>query len=427
MLNKFWRILSSHTLALWILAIMTLAVLAAGTLPQSARLSPEEQIGWQTEWEATASWLDTLGLSQIVGSWWFTALCIALLVNMAAGIWVSAGRKLDFYKGRWLPTYEVQGAGAAPEVPPPLLAGKQAAAGSIAKVSGIAGLFGLTLFHLGLAVIVLAGFWRGAIDFTDFVELSVGEVFSGQPHKFQRRQAPPEPFEAILRLDRAEITVRDEKYMGEFKGHFSYKRSADAPVEQAEVVSNHPLRLGDFEIYPKQEFGHSAWFERFATDGGMSVLYIHFPVERKDWGKPWSGTKEQTLRIDGISLDYTVTMRNTVPPSFDLKVVQEDKVLFDGQLKPGDEADLGVYKLRFMDMVPWMTFNVALDKGVWPVFTGFILTLVGFLLHLLFRPRRVELVTGAQGWTVRAWARRGDTAFDGQWSAWCRKQGLGPS
>ncbi len=426
MLNKLWRILASHTLALWILAIMTLAVLAAGSLPQSARLSPEQQVGWQMQWERTASWLDTLGLSQIVGSWWFTALCIALLVNMTAGILTSLGRKLDFYKGRSRPSYELQGTGAVPEDLPPLLRRVPSETGSMARVCGVVGLFAPALFHLGLAVIVLAGFWRGAIDFTDFVELSVGEVFSAQPHKFQRRQAPPETFDAVLRLDGADITVRDGKYLGEFAGYFTYQYKG-GPIEQAKVVSNHPLRLGDFEIHPKSEFGHSAWFERLTKDGRMSVMYIHFTVERQDWDKPWSGTKEQTLRIDGIPLDYTVTLHNTVPPIFDLKVVQDDRVLFDGRLRPGDVADLGVYKLRFMDMVPWMTFNIALDKGVWPVFTGFIITLVGFLLYLLIWPRRVELVATEQGWTARAWARRGDLAFEKRWADWSRQQDREPA
>ncbi len=418
MLRTVWRILSSHTLALWILGLMTLAVLAAGTLPQSARLSPAEQAGWDTEWEMAASWLDTLGLSQIVGSGWFVGLCILLLVNMTAGILVSLGHKRAFLRGELKPGYEQRGVGAAPAVPPPLCAGRSAGKrGVVVRLQGVAGLFGLTLFHLGIAVIVLAAFWRGAMDFSDYLELSVGEVFAGQPGKFQRRQPPPEPFDAVIRLDRAEIEVREGKYMGEFQGHFSYQ-VAGGPVRKATVVANHPLRLGDFELYLKESFGYSAWFERLRPDGSSSLLYVHFNVERGAWDRPWSGEKEQLLRLDGIPLHYRMVLHNTEPPVFDLKVEQEGRLLFEGRLQPGDVADLGVYRLRFQGMVPWMTFNLTLDSGEAPLFVGFVITLLGFLLHLLLWPRRVEWTVTERGWTVRAWVRRGDDVFERAWDRW---------
>ncbi len=423
MFKTVWRILSSHILALWILGLMTLVTLAAGTLPQSARLSPEEQTGWDTEWETTASWLDTLGLSQIVGSGWFAGLCIVLLVNITAGTLVSFGRKQAFYRGDLKPAYELQGSGTPPAVAPPFFGKRASGNGTASQMRGTPGLFGLTLFHLGIVVIVLGGFWRGAVDFSDFVELSVGEVFSGQPGKFQRRQPPAEPFDAVIRLDRAEIEVRDGKYMGEFRGYFSYQY-AGGPVKQAMVMANHPLRLGNFELYLKQRFGHSAWFERLRPDGSSSLLYIHFNVERKMWQQPWSGKKEQLLRFDDIPLYYSMTLNNTTPPTFDLKVNQGGQVIFEGRLRPGEIADLGVYKLRFQGMVPWMTFNLALDRGTTPIFAGFIITLLGFLLHLLFWPRRLEWTVTSDGWIVRAWVRRGDDVFDERWHAWCRQLGL---
>ena len=401
---------------------MALVVLAAGSLPQSTRLSPQQRMEWETEWETTASWLDTLGLSQIVGSDWFTALCVLFLINMSAGILRSFSRKLAFYRGDLKPQYQLQRSGALPEVPS-FLSRPPEGTGAQGRVRGTPGLFGLTLFHLGIAVIVLAAFWRGAMDFSDFVELSVGEVFSGQPSKFQLRQPPPESFDAVLRLDRADIEVRDGKYMGEYQGHFSYQQ-AGGPVKQATVVSNHPLRLGDFALYPKQAFGHSARFERIMQDGSVRRLYIHFKVESKEWGKPWTGQKEQMIRFENTPLYYTMTLSNTVPPVFGLKANQGDRLVFEGRLQPGDMADLGAYKLRFQGMVPWMSFNLALDKGVAPIFIGFITTLLGFLLHLLFWPRRVEWTVTDDGWVVQAWVRRGDSAFDEKWNAWCCQQEL---
>jgi len=417
-----WRILASHTLALWLLGLMTLVILAAGTLPQSARLSPEEQAGWATEWETTASWLDTLGLSQIVGSSWFTVLCIVLLINITAGTLVSFSRKLAFLRGTLKPQYELHGSGELSEVPS-FLGKKPENIGVTVRMGGVPGLFGLTLFHLGIAVIVLASFWRGAVDFSDYLELSEGEVFSGQPGKFQRLQAPSEPFNAILRLDRAEIEVRDGKYLGEYRAHFSY-RFAGGSTKQAIVVSNHPLRLGDYELHPKQNFGYSAWFERLRADGTFSVLYIHFNVKAAEWEKSWVGQKEQMVHFDNTPLYYSMKLHNTKVPTFDLKVSQDSEVIFNGRLRPGDVVDLGTHQLLFRGMVPWMTFNLALDRGVTPIFIGFIITLLGFLLHLLFWPRRVEWTVTDEGWRVRAWVRRADVTFDEKWCSWCHQLGL---
>ncbi|MFC1685160.1 hypothetical protein ACFL0R_06800, partial [Pseudomonadota bacterium] len=52
------------------------------------------------------------------------------------------------------------------------------------------------------------------------------------------------------------------------------------------------------------------------------------------------------------------------------------------------------------------------------VFVGFILTLAGFLLHLLVPFRRVALVVTPEGWEGMAWTMRGDYRFDEQWRCW---------
>lgn len=190
------------------------------------------------------------------------------------------------------------------------------------------------------------------------------------------------------------------------------------------MSSNHPLRLDDFELHPKHRFGYSAWFERLKPDGTFSVLYVHFNVEANEWDKPWFGEKEQMVDFDNAPLYYSMKLNNTEPALFDLKVQRDKQLIFDGKLRPGEVADLGGYKLLFRGIVPWMTFNLALDKGVDPIFVGFILTMLGFLLHLLFWPRRVEWIVSDDGWMVRVWVRRGDSTFDEKWNAWCHQQGL---
>ena len=417
-----WKFIASHTLAVWVLALITLAVLGAGTLPQSTRLSPDEQEGWQTEWETTSYWFDTLGISDIVGSWWFAALCVILIINMTAGTIDAFLRKWAFFKGSQKHSHEAQGSGLPPEGITHFIGGSVTTAESTSRIRGTLGLLGLPLAHLGIALIVLASFWRAETGFNDYFELSVSEVFAGETSKLQRRQPLPSELDTLIQLDRVNIEVAEGDYIGELQGFFSFQHK-DGLVEQEMVQSNQPLRLGNYELHTQNKFGHSAVFERILPNGSIRKLYINFTVERSEWGKPWSGQKEQAVRFDNAPLYYYMTQTNSEPPTFNLQVNKGRGVIFDGTLEPGDVADLGAYKLRYQGMVPWLGLNLALVKNVTPIFVGFVMTLLGFLLHLLIPSRRVELIIDDKGWHTRAWVASGDAAFEQKWNTWCRQRG----
>ena len=423
MIKRLWRFISSHTLALWLLGFLVLTSIAAGSLPQSARLSPEQQQGWQTDWEATASWFDTLGLSHIVGSWWFQALCILMVVNMLAGILVAIGRKWAFCKGELRPSHELEGMGAFSGELPPGLKVTPANGATSSRVRGVLGLLGLPLFHVGIAIIVAGGFWSAQTDYSDFMELSVGEVFDGNPAKTQRKRPLPLPFDAKVRLDQLNIKVREGKYMELAQAQFSYQEG-DGPIEQVVVESNHPLQVAGYELHVKNSFGYSAMFDRILADGTKRLLYVAFPVERVDWDDPsWSGEKKKPIRFDGVPLYYNMVLSAGTPPKFALKVNKGREVVFDGELYPGMSADLGPYKLVFKGVVPWMTFSLVYNWAPILIFAGFIVTLAGYLLHLVVYSRRVELSVNEDGWRARAWVNACDTRFERQWQAWCKQQG----
>lgn len=400
---------------------MVIAVLAAGTLPQSSRLSPKQNLDWQAEWEQSAAWFDLIGLSDVVGSWWFNLLCIALIINLLSGMWVLVRRKQAFYRGVLKPSYEIQGTGRLPEKLPCSKKTPEGSAGRQVYFQGTAGLLGAPIFHLGIAVIVLAGFWRGAMDFSDFLELSVGEVFTGHPSKYQRQKAPPTPLDAVIRLESVDIEVSGDKYVSEFRGHFSY-RLGNGEVQRAAAEPNHPLQLGAFRIYPKQRFGYSAVFDRILANGAVRSLYINFAVDRAQWDKAWHGEKKKLVRFGNVPLYYQMVLNNSVPPEFDLQVNKQDRELFLGKLRPGEIADLGSYKLRFRGIEPWIGLNLTLDQSVTPIFVGFVITLLGFLLHLLILPRRLEIESNGSSWTLRAWTTRSDISFHRGLTAWHDKQ-----
>ncbi|HEC17005.1 MAG TPA: hypothetical protein ENI99_10630 [Sedimenticola sp.] len=420
MLGITWRLLASHNLALVLLALLTLAVAAGGTLPQIGRLSSSELTAWYNDWPALAAWLDFFDLSRVFGSGWFLALCLALLVNMAAGMVVCVSRRYGRYRGRAAVTHRLRGAGPLPATPPPLF--EPPGAGPVrpgCRARGVAGLWGIPLFHAGIALIVLGGLWSSWVGYGAHLELAEGEPYSGGRGKLvpDRGDLPPFEFGVSLRLDRVHLEVAGGKYLRELQAHFSIQEEG-GPVEQALLETNRPLAVGAYRLYPDNTMGYSAVFDRIRPDGRRRRLYINFPVSLPQWERPPPLSRSTLVELDGVPLYYRMTLKAGARPALDLGVRRAGELVFEGELLPGSEADLGPYRLVFRGVAPWLGFYLTSDRPMLLVFAGFVLTLGGFFLHLVIRFRRVEMLTTPEGWEVRAWVMRGDWRFGEQWDLW---------
>ena len=418
MLIRLWRLLASHNLALVVIGLLTLASLLGGTLPQKGRLSPQQQLGFQTEWGGVSSWMDVLGFSNVFGSRWFTALSLLLLVNLVAGTLTSVVRRYRWYRGnRTKPTHELRGLNHERMARLAVQFGFVPRAGK--WVWGVPGLFGLPLFHLGIAVVVAGGMWSGAVGFGAHLELSEGELYAGRNDKLavDRGEAMPEELAALLRLEKVYVETSAHKTVRELRAHFSY-REEGGPVKKALVETNHPLKLGNYELSPNNTGGYSARFERIREDGSKRLMFIHFDVPLREWNwtGPWSVQRETLVELDNLPLFYKMTLTGDGGRySLALTVKHGVTTVFDGELAEGAVADLGSYKLVFKGVVPWLGFYLASDRPRQMVFAGFVILLAGFLLHLLSHPRGIEVIPEGESWTVRAWSMRGDWRFDEQW------------
>jgi len=360
-------------------------------------------------------WLDMLGFSYVFGSWWFLILYIALLGNLAAGTVQAIVYRYRWYKGKVKPAYQfhcVAPASGQPGFFSRLMDN---------RMHGLAGLWGLPVFHLGIAVIVLGGFWSSVSGFGAHLELSEGELYAGQQEKLavDRGRSLPAELGALLRLDQIYVELSEHKHLRELQAHFSY-RERDGLVKQVVVETNHPLKLGFYELSPNNTGGYSAVFERQRRDGSRRQMFIHFnvPINEWNWNGSWMVQRDILVELDDAPLFYKMTMGGGDIPSLDLVVKHGVNVAFQGKLAPGSVADVGPYRLVFKGVVPWLGFYLASDYPKYVVFGGFIVTLLGFLLHLLIYPRRIETVQEGDVWTIRAWAMPGDWKFDEQWRRW---------
>ena len=184
-----------------------------------------------------------------------------------------------------------------------------------------------------------------------------------------------------MRLDRARVEVEQGRYLQELAGTVTH-RAADGPVHRTRVRSNEPLELGRYRYFPDNHFGYSAILERRFADGSRRLLLVNFPVPRRDWEGTWQVTRNKRLVFERSGPVY-FRMRLSGPAEPRFTMEAEGGVEYQGTLAPGEEADLGPFRLHFRGVAPWLGLYVARDPGAPVAFAGVLLSLGGFLAHLL--------------------------------------------
>jgi len=417
--NSLWRQLASHNLALTLIGLLLLAVAAGGTLPQTNRLSPEQLSAWFSEWPFVSAVFDTIGLSNVFGSGWFLFLVLLLLLNMTAGISLSIAYRLTLYSGAKRPQYQLQGEGVAPDLMLLMVRRKRSDVLPQVYRRGLLGLIGIPLFHLGIALIVIAALWSTWEGYGAHFELSEGETYAGQTErlKVDKGWSQAVKFDAVLRLDTVHLEVKDGKYLVDLQAKFSVQ-DTDGSVSEAVVETNQPLAVSGYRLYPNNTMGYSAVFDRILLSGERRRLYIHFQAPLSRWGKSYSLERTLPLEFEGSPLFSRMTLSRDKTERLALRVTKAGKEITRSDLEPGDVVDLGEYKLQFRGAVPWLGFYLASDRPMWMFFCAIIITLLGYLQHLLMRFRRVEIVTNRTGWEVMAWTMREDSLFERRWQQW---------
>jgi len=413
MSQGWWRWLASARLGLVLLVLLALAVVAGGTLPQLGRLSPAELNSWQTSWPLLAQALQWLGLSGVYGSWWFAALCLLLVANMAAAMLAHGLRVLAWLQGAVEPSHRIKSEGAASSA---LVRQIDAQQGSLFHH---AGLLGVPLLHLGAIVLIAGAVLNASGRFAAHLELSEGEIFAGQPDKLivesegdRSNHAPA----FRLRLDRLQVAIGEGKHLAELQAKLTVRDRG--VIYHAEVEVNHPHAVGPYSVYLDKTLGQTAVFDRLLPDGRKFRLLINFPVSISAWETATPLQRGEMVELDGVPIFYRMALTPEQHPEFQLEAQQRGKITFNGRLAPGQMADLGAYRLVFLGTVPWAGLYLSADPYLGLVFAGMAMVLGGVLLHLLFRPRRLRLEQGEDGWVLQAWVMRDDWRFERQWREW---------
>ncbi len=414
MLSRIFRLLASQNLALVLIGALTVAVIAGGTLPQSARLSVQELNAWHQEWPLAAFWLERLGLADVFGSAGFIALCAVLLVNLAAGTVMHLACLSAWFKG------EVPARTLSLVMLPPDLQ-TLADAGENGRCRGSWGLAGLPLFHAGIALIVVAAVIHASQGLGAHFELAEGEVLSEAKGKLllERGSRPPDGELGFrLRLDTLLVDLEDGHFR-DLQARLSLQQ-AGGPLRQETLALNHPLDVGPYRVFLDKNVGQTAVFERTLRDGQHRRLLINFIVERESWGKSTPLVRDEVMMFEDSPMVFRMVLEPGAESRLRLRAERDGQAVFDGILLADQETDLGPYRLRFIGTALWAGLYLASDQAITWIFAGFGLSLAGFALHLLVRPRRLRWRRDGDRWLLEAWVLRDDWRFDRQWRDWER-------
>ncbi len=467
-----WRQLTSMRTALVLLFLLALAAIPGSIVPQDD-VDSLQASRWREEHPDLTPIYEKLGLFSVYDSVWFSAIYILLMISLVGCIiprtrvyWRAmraqpprAPRNL----GR-LPDHTSYPTGAEPAAVQARAAEvlrrrryrvRSGAEGddAVAAERGKLREAGNLVFHLAILV-VLVGFAVGNVfGYRGGVILVVGNGFANNLTQYDEFVPGSlfdtdwmEPFDFTVTDFEAEW-LREGPNAGQarnFVADLEYQASPDAPEREYELKVNHPLAIGDTEIFL---IGHGYAPVITIEDGQGNVSYsgptTFLPTDAsfRSFGVVKAADAQPTpiglegefyptyaftdetgpFSAFGDSLNPAISMiawagdlgmdDGTPQSVYSLdtedaeQVRAEDGSMFRLDLTPGQSAELpdGLGTVTFEGVERWNRIQISRSPGKFVALGGVVLALLGLLGSLFIRPRRV--------W-VRAWSENGATVVD---------------
>jgi cytochrome c biogenesis protein len=358
--------------------------------------------------------------------------------------------------------------------------GAEAASGWVAAERGYLREAGNLLFHLSVLVVLL-GFALGSLfGYRGGVIVLVGGGFSNNLTQYDDfvpgslfDQAAMEPFS--FDVDDFDIEwLTEGRARGQarsFVSHLSYRTGPDAEDREYDLKVNHPLAIGDTEIFL---IGHGYAPVVTVRDGNGDVAYsgptIFLPLDGTF--ESFGVVKAPDARPTQIGLEggfyptYDFSMEtgpyslfgDALNPALSLTVYTGDLGMDDGtpqsiyvldkdeagqvtkadgqpfrvDLPMGASVDLpdGAGSVSFDGLERWNKIQISRTPGKFVALAGVVLALTGLLASLFIRPRRVWVrATRGEGGTlveVGGLDRSGNGDVPAELAAVAEALGLGP-
>ncbi|MFC6288000.1 cytochrome c biogenesis protein ResB [Nocardioides sp. GCM10027113] len=474
LLRWSWRQLTSMRTALILLLLLALAAIPGSVVPQQD-VDALETSRWQEAHPKLTPIYEKLGLFSVYDSPWFSAIYILLMVSLVGCI---IPRSFVYWRAlrarppraprhlTRLPDHATYTTDATPEevldrAREVLRRRRYRVAvdddGAVTAERGYLREAGNLLFHLSVLV-VLVGFAMGSLfGYRGGVILVVGNGFANNLTQYDDfvpgslfQPDVMEPF--AFDIEDFDIEwLREGPARGQarsFVSHLTYTEAPGAPEQEYDLRVNHPLAIGDTEIFL---IGHGYAPVITVRDGNGDVAYsgptVFLPTDGtfRSFGVVKApDARPQQIGLEGEFYPTFAFTQETGPfsafgdnlnPAVSMLVYAGDLGMDDGpaqsvygldksgtelvekadgsmfrvDLAPGQEVTLpdGLGSVSFDGVERWNKLQISRTPGKFIALAGVVLALVGLLGSLFIRPRRVwvrarprvDAAVGADGHT----------------------------
>jgi len=248
---------------------------------------------------------------------------------------------------------------------------------------------GFLLFHVSFILLLAGGVLIYYTRFVGSAILSEGQEFSGSYSEIER--APPLGAPADLRFTLERADVRFERGEPVHLSAVLRFGQGGTGVERRSRV-NHPAQWGAARLLVGQVgLAPVLWLQ---DDRGYTLDRIVAPV-RTSGRAPTNlvlGDEVTSVLIhplrEGAHFSTREELLRTALP-FD--VMDQGRVVFHGELRPGDAAELEGRRLVLEENRLWVRVRVIRERGPGLLIAGFIVGIVGLAWRLLMYRREVAL------------------------------------
>jgi cytochrome c biogenesis protein len=237
------------------------------------------------------------------------------------------------------------------------------------------------IMHSAIILVLIGAAWSLGYANSTMVEVAEGQTVSLAPYGFQDAHLTLNRFNIDYYPDYQPRQYSSEIFLENYQGHDYRQR----------IVVNHPLKTGALKIY------QSSW-------GWSLDLSYHLDrsenteVTVRDRDIYWLD-KNQNLKVQAVFIpdldENHVGIRSASPlprnPHVWLTLLHKDKVADMTLLARGESGQLGEYQMCLEGFSYYSGLIIKEDRGVYLVFTGFILLLLGMVGRYwsVFLPRKV--------------------------------------
>ncbi|MCB8957887.1 MAG: cytochrome c biogenesis protein ResB [Nocardioides sp.] len=460
LLRWTWRQVTSMRTALVLLLLLALAAIPGSIIPQEG-VDSLKTSNWQSDHPKLTPVYEKLGLFSVYDSPWFSAIYLLLMLSLVGCI---LPRTYHYWRGlRAQPPAAPRNLGRLPDhasyptsEPPEVVLERaravlrghryrlRAAREGDAAVSAERGYLrevGNLVFHLSVLVVLVGFALGGLFGYKGGVILLVGDDYGFSNNLTQYDDFDPG---SLFRADKMEpfsFTIDDFSVdwlltgpragmARGFESRLSYQESPDAPEKSYDLKVNHPLSIGDTDVFL---IGHGYAPVITITDGqgntsgGPTVFlpvnqsFQSIGVVKAPDAQPTQigleGEFYPTVAFSKQTGSYYSLLGKPLDPMISMLVYTGDLGMDSGapqsvyaldkthttmltkpngapyriDLRPGESVKLpnGLGTVSFDGLQEWNKIQISQTPGKWIALVGVVLALIGLLGSLFIRPRRV--------------------------------------